>query len=256
MNKDLLELADDIATDPTVKWEQITEQNDFLYRRQKYHADGYRNGVWFRVVFEPHKRGILTIFPLNDKSVTHTDEYTEKVIALIQNLNEYLTQDDVESIEKFLQYGESKLAFEILCDILVESRPTLHAADVQKIKALATEMSVTPSSSWEFLLVLDEITQEPKYVLEEEGVELCKIICASLLYILSELQSQLTRENFKNIENDLVAGEDEIAADELIARLIDDKLKISRQAFLKFKEISRYCLNYPFPDEKEFSIVD
>jgi hypothetical protein len=44
MNKDLLELGDDIATDPTITWEQITGGKS-CYHREKYYADGYRNGV-------------------------------------------------------------------------------------------------------------------------------------------------------------------------------------------------------------------
>ena len=56
----------DIATDPKIPWNQITFQNRLILSdRQKFIADGLREGKKIRVVLEPYGRGILTAYLLD-----------------------------------------------------------------------------------------------------------------------------------------------------------------------------------------------
>jgi hypothetical protein len=60
----ILNCVTEIATNPKIRWQQITGQDHSLYRPHKFIADGEWDGKKIRVVLEPCDRGILTAYPL------------------------------------------------------------------------------------------------------------------------------------------------------------------------------------------------
>jgi len=60
----ILECVTEIATNPNIRWQQITGQDQLLLRPHKFIADGELAGKKIRIILEPDERGILTAYLL------------------------------------------------------------------------------------------------------------------------------------------------------------------------------------------------
>ena len=240
MDKDLEEIALDIITDPKVQWQQITGKSGWPFERDKYIADGYRNGKKLRVVFEPELmqyegRGVLSILDLDARMPDNLSENSKKVLNILEDLSHYMQTDEVSLVKYFLYYEKPQLAFEVLCDIFVSSRVPLQETELQKIKNLSEEMNLNPTWTWQLLIYIDPKTQKERYALIDE--ESWQIIEDDLNFILLSLKEKLSSPNFQFINEEIKAGEYKLAIESIIWDMLGDKIKISRAAFNKLKEL-------------------
>jgi filamentous hemagglutinin len=63
----ILHNASDVATDPSIPWNQLTGRPGAEFTRAgdpvRYAAEGTRDGVNMRVIIEPGGEGIITAYP-------------------------------------------------------------------------------------------------------------------------------------------------------------------------------------------------
>jgi len=151
----------------------------------------------------------------------------------------------MDILENLLMHRKLSLALEVICDQLDNYHSYLSEHAIQKLRKLCTEMNLPPENTWEGLVFLDSITNEPRRLFRSEdmGREFDEMVNA----ITDEVQDELGSDCVKEIREYLKYDEPELALDVLFGSLIDEKIPISRPSFEKIQRI----LDGLISDEKD-----
>jgi hypothetical protein len=159
----------------------------------------------------------------------------EGIRELINDMRMYLSLEDMDILENLLMHRKLSLALEVICDQLYNYHSYLSEHEIQKLRKLCTEMNLPPENTWEGLVFLESLTNEPRRLFRSEdmGREFDETINA----ITDEVQDKLGPNRVEMVRDFLKHDEPELALDVLLGNLLDEKIPISRQSYEKIQKI-------------------
>ena len=260
----ILELADEIVTNPKISWQQIIGQDHILCRPFKYIADGKADGKKIRVVFEPEDRGILAIYPYENQSrdeerkrhcdgISNTLDWLhntrrrlggEKVSIkeVSTEIDRFLSgKNDRDLFHEFLLQDEEILACEFVCDRIDEFEIVLPEKLGKTLRMLCEENGISLKRGALCLRMVNSITGE-KEALYPIGPD---IWTAPLLEILNKIRDKADIKSATWIQEFIDVGEFFLAVDDILHILISDKIPISQKDLDTLKSFWLEFKGYP-----------
>ncbi|MBB5801330.1 hypothetical protein F4560_001098 [Saccharothrix ecbatanensis] len=141
----IIHAVSDIATDPTLKWEQQTGTPGADYTKKgdpvRYKVEGVRDGVNIRVIIEPAGRGIITGFPVY-WPVMDWEGVAAGLRALTIELGPLLPPDDARNTWELVDAGEYGIALENLCTQLYEYDIAVSGDHRQRFAAIGVQLGL------------------------------------------------------------------------------------------------------------------
>jgi hypothetical protein len=157
----------------------------------------------------------------------------EEIYDLLEDFEMYFSLEDMEILKNLLMHHKPGLVLEVICDQLHDHRSQLNEQKIHKLRELCIKMNLPPESTWENLIFMDRVTNEPRRLFRSEdmGREFDETINA----ITDEVQDKLGSDQVELIREYLKYDEPELAVDTLFGNLLVEKIPVSRQSYEKIQ---------------------